>query len=200
MDSSKLRRIEDCKGRLKELVGNEGVLQLARDGICPHYIVINPITGEENIRFIASELNEWFDANYVNYREGAFVQKYTFLCFDKAFHNESQQMPDELSHVSQLYRLPIEHISTPPGIYFLCKQKKIRYIGQTVNVASRIITHMSEGLKDFDSVFFITCPRNSLSDLEISLIKYLKPELNKVYKKSKTPDEFIPAKLILKHV
>lgn len=179
IDSSKLRKIQDCKGRLKEIIGDEGVLKLAKDGICPHYIITNPITKEESIWFIPSELNEWFDDNFVTCRKGHFIQNYSFYHFNKELHKVNDKVPDELIRIKDLYRLPIENVSTPPGIYFLCKEGKIKYIGQAVNVAGRIIQHLNEGVKDFDSVYFIACPINQLTQLETSLIRYFQPELNR---------------------
>jgi hypothetical protein len=197
IDASKLKRIQDCKGRLKEIVGDEGVLQLAKDGICPHYIITNPITMEESIWFIPSEINNWFDSNYINYRNSAFVQNYTFVHFNKDMHKASGSIPDELCKIKELYHLPIEHISTPPGIYFLCKDGVIKYIGQASNIANRVITHVTEGLKDFDSVFFITCSINRLTELESSLIRYFQPELNKTCRISANQRDLIVVQSLL---
>lgn len=178
IDSSKLKKIQDCKGRIKEIIGDDGVLQLAKDGVCPHYIITNPLTKEESIWFVPSEINEWFERNYINYREGNFVTKYSFVYFNKDIHKASGKVPDELIKIKNLYHLPIEYISTPPGIYFLCKNNKIRYIGQASNISNRVITHISEGVKDFDSIYFITCPINRLTEIESALIRYLQPDLN----------------------
>jgi hypothetical protein len=182
IDASKLKQIQDCKGRLKEIVGDEGVLQLAKDGICPHYIITNPITKEESIWFLPSELNAWFQDNFISYNEGNFVQNYTFIHFNKEERKATGQIPAELSKIKELYHLPVEHINTPPGIYFLCKKGEIKYIGQAINIGSRVVTHITEGLKDFDSVFFIICPVNRLTELESSLIRHFQPELNKTCK------------------
>ncbi len=179
VDANKLKKIQDCRGRLKEIVGDEGVLQLAKDGICPHYIITNPITKEESFWFVPSEINEWFESNYIRYNEGGFTPSYTFIYFNKDLHKAADGIPEELNKVSDLYHLPIEHIITPPGVYFLCKNKKIQYIGQASNVGSRIITHISDGLKDFDSVYFIACPINRLTEIESALIRYFRPNLNK---------------------
>lgn len=189
MDANKLRKITDCKGRIKEIIGDDGVLKLARDGICPHYIITNPITKEETIWFIPSELNQWFDDNYVRYNQGYFNQIYNFIHFNKDIHSVKSDVPEELSRINNLYHLPIENISTPPGIYFLCKNNKIKYIGQSVNVGSRVITHMNEGIKDFDSVYFISCPINKLTELECALIRYFQPELNKTSKIKSSPKD-----------
>jgi hypothetical protein len=165
IDANKLKKIQECGGMLKEMVGDEGVLSLAKDGICPHYIITNPITKEESIWFVPSELNQWFEDNYINFNEGGFEQKYTFIHFNKEIHKASGQIPLELSKIKELYHLPIEHVSTPPGIYFLCKEGLIKYIGQAYNVCSRVVAHVNEGIKGFDSVFFITCPINRLTEL-----------------------------------
>lgn len=179
IEANKLKRIEDCKGRLKEMVGDEGVLQLARDGVCPHYILTNPITKEETLWFVPSEINDWFDNNFVRYNEGYFTPKYDFLYFNKDLNKISGVVPDELLRIKDLYELPLQHICTPPGIYFLCKGKSIQYIGQASSVSGRILTHISEGLKDFDAVYFISCPINRLNELESALIRYFAPPLNR---------------------
>ncbi len=184
VDANKLRRVEDCKGRLKEIVGNEGVIQLAKDGICPHYKITNPLNGEESIWFIPSELNNWFENNFIKYNEGHFTPNFTFIHFNKELHNVKGNIPEELSKIKNLYSLPLEHISTPPGVYFLCKNDKIKYIGQASNVSNRIITHIQEGIKDFDCVYFITCPINRLTEIESSLIRYFQPSLNQTCKVS----------------
>ena len=52
------------------------------------------------------------------------------------------------------------------GIYFLLKENKVVYVGQTINnVYSWIGTHRQQG-KDFDSYYFVECPIDSLDTLE----------------------------------
>ncbi len=179
IDTSKLRKIEDCKGKLKEVISNEEIIQLAKSGICPHYILTNPLTKQESIWFVSSEINEWFQSNYVSYREGCFEQNLNFMYFDKIKHRPTSEIPEELSRIVNLFQLPIENISTPSGIYFLCKGKTIQYIGQSYNIAGRVITHKNEGLKDFDKIYFITCAISKLTELESSLIRYYNPPLNR---------------------
>jgi hypothetical protein len=182
IDANKLKQIQDCKGRLKELVGDEGVLQLALDGIVPHYVIINPLTKEESIWFIPSELNHWFENNYIKYKSGHYTPKFDFIYFNKDLHKPLKEVPFELSKITDLYRLPFENISTPPGIYFLCKDNKIQYVGQASNISKRILTHISEGIKDFTDVYFITCPINRLTELESALIKVFNTPLNQTCK------------------
>jgi len=198
VDINKLRRVEDCKGRLKEIVGDEGVLQLAKDGICPHYILTNPLTKEETIWFLPSELNQWFQDNFARYDSGGFVQEYNFVHFDRELNSPKGEVPVELCKIKELYEIPIQYVNTPPGIYFLCKGGKIQYIGQATNVANRVKAHVSEGVKDFDSVFFITCPVGNLNALESSLIKYFKPEANKALKGEPSESDILSAEALFK--
>jgi len=62
------------------------------------------------------------------------------------------------------------------GIYFLIKNKKIVYVGQSVSVYKRIPEHVD---KDFDSYYWIRCPKHKLNSVETLYIHLFKPCLNK---------------------
>lgn len=186
IDATKLKKIQDCKGRYKEIIGDEDCLKLAHDGILPHYVIINPITKEQSLYFVASEINDWFNSNFIKYNEGYFPQSFHFHFFDKEQHQPTGDIPEELNKISDLYELPMSIINTPPGVYFLCADKVIVYIGQAVNISNRINAHIAQGLKSFNRVFFIPCPINRLNQLESSLIRYFKPPLNKTSIKTLT--------------
>jgi hypothetical protein len=62
------------------------------------------------------------------------------------------------------------------GIYFLKREGRIVYIGQSVNVYARVAQHRKD--KDFDSVDFLPCDKSKLDDLEGFFIRLIKPELN----------------------
>lgn len=62
------------------------------------------------------------------------------------------------------------------GVYFLRKGRDIVYIGQSVNVYSRVASHKAS--KDFDAVDFLPCDRSKLDDLEGFFIRLLQPKLN----------------------
>lgn len=68
-------------------------------------------------------------------------------------------------------------IGTAMGIYFLIKSNEVVYVGQSVDVYSRIAKHRSDG-KDFDSFAFLQCERNMLNDLESLYISALVPFMN----------------------
>jgi hypothetical protein len=178
IDASKLKSISDCKGKIKDILNDNDIIALAKNGICPHYLITNPITKEETIWFIPSELNDWFVNTFVQYRQGHFEQKHNFIYFNKYEFKIKSKIPDELLIIDNLFELPIGNIFTTSGIYFLCLDGKIKYIGQAENISARAYTHYKEGIKNFDSVFFITCPKKQLFELENSLIKYFRPEYN----------------------
>lgn len=75
-----------------------------------------------------------------------------------------------------------EHILPPtcPCIYFLCRENRIVYIGQTVNLASRLGQHVMS--KHFDRIFYFEVAARDLKELEAELIEYYDPELNKTTK------------------
>jgi hypothetical protein len=64
----------------------------------------------------------------------------------------------------------------PCGVYFLVKENKIVYVGQSVNVYSRVGHH--SGVKDFDRVAWIECEKEKLDLLESIYIHLFEPELN----------------------
>lgn len=69
-----------------------------------------------------------------------------------------------------------ERLQARCGVYFLRKGDAIVYIGQSVNVYSRVTQH--EKGKDFDSVTFVPCTQDQLNDLEGFYIRLIKPPLN----------------------
>ena len=64
------------------------------------------------------------------------------------------------------------------GIYFLVKDKKVVYVGQSVSVLRRIGTHV---YKEFDSFAFVPCDQSLLDRLESLYIHLLRPPLNGEY-------------------
>lgn len=65
--------------------------------------------------------------------------------------------------------------SKPSGIYFLILNDSVVYVGQSVNVFSRIEQHRD---KKFDSYAYVACDIESLDILESLYIHCLKPTIN----------------------
>lgn len=74
-------------------------------------------------------------------------------------------------------------VSARRGIYFLYNGDDIVYVGQSVNVDSRIGTHLTEGVKTFDSYAVHLAPKEitatQLTRTEYYYISTLKPKYNK---------------------
>lgn len=68
------------------------------------------------------------------------------------------------------------HVDNPCGIYFLIKESRIVYIGQSNNVYRRLGDHKKE--KEFTSFKFIQCDAEWLDWVEIYYIHKFKPDLN----------------------
>lgn len=91
------------------------------------------------------------------------------------------RMPEALFKVPDLVHLPIQVFS---GVYFLCLEGQVVYVGQSVNVLARIGEHSLSyrSLIKFDSAFYIPAPAASaamLRALELQWIQKLKPPFNR---------------------
>ena len=87
--------------------------------------------------------------------------------------NESRDIPP------QLIPLGVNEIFAPPNgpcIYFLCKEDRIVYIGQSIYLGSRLSEHITN--KNFDRVFYMNVKKEDLSRVESELIEYYEPEYN----------------------
>lgn len=63
------------------------------------------------------------------------------------------------------------------GCYLLWKNGVVVYVGQSVNIMSRVGTHLAENLKDFDGFSYCLFD-GDLNDAEAELIARYKPTLN----------------------
>ena len=71
-------------------------------------------------------------------------------------------------------------------IYCLIEDNEIVYVGKTINIQSRILTHKRGEFKNFDSFSIIAKLPNEISDLELlkleeKYIKLLKPKYNIIH-------------------
>lgn len=64
------------------------------------------------------------------------------------------------------------------GIYFLINDYEVVYVGQSTNIASRIVYHVAEGRKIFDSYSYVECEKSILDDMESLYIDKYIPKYN----------------------
>ena len=82
------------------------------------------------------------------------------------------KLPKALEEIEELVEVPAMH---PPGVYFLCQENQVVYVGQSINPSARIAQHQAD--KQFNRVFMI--PTNNLDEVETMYIKKFKPKYNK---------------------
>lgn len=177
---AKLKTVDELKCRIKDFLNGKDILELAEKKLIPHYILIHPVTKKEQVYFITSEVNDWYQQHYIRREDHFYEQSITILSFDYNAYKirENDCVPAELSRIRHLFKLPSHEVSIPPVIYFLCKNNRIVYIGQSIKLHTRISDHKKENLKDFDNVYFFPCKFDCLNSTELSLIKHFKPPLN----------------------
>lgn len=90
------------------------------------------------------------------------------------YTNEARKTPPQLAPLGakEVFLCPVT-----PCVYFLCKEDRIVYIGQSVNLQARLGQHLL--LKNFDRVYYMEVREDELNRIEAELIEYYDPELNK---------------------
>lgn len=84
-------------------------------------------------------------------------------------------------------RAKLEVEALPPGLYMLCREGRVVYVGQAERPAERIAQHRVEG-KAFDAVYGLPCPPESRNLLEGYVIRALRPSLNRGRGPKTNPD------------
>jgi len=74
----------------------------------------------------------------------------------------------------------IELRNRPSGIYALCRGDEVIYIGQSVNVYSRVREHYNHRQQKYwDRVFVLWCSPVDLNRTETQMIHHFRPEHNR---------------------
>jgi hypothetical protein len=98
---------------------------------------------------------------------------------ESEFEDDLINAPVELSRVKNLKRIPLNAIVPPPGVYFLYHDKVLQYIGQSVNVYSRLNQHAEGGEFVFNKIYFLPCHVDVLDKTEKEMIRHFTPPFNK---------------------
>lgn len=93
------------------------------------------------------------------------------------FEIEMINPPEQIAGVRGLARFTMEARQYPPAIYFLCKEGRVVYVGQSMRLPIRIGGHCLS--KSFDSVFWFEADMMRLDVIERAFIRYLRSPLNK---------------------
>jgi hypothetical protein len=68
-----------------------------------------------------------------------------------------------------------------PGIYVLCLNGEVVYVGQTINIFGRLGASPDHRVRPYDKIYFIKCNLNELDRLEALMILRLKPSEGNAY-------------------
>lgn len=143
------------------------LLDLAHGEQCPHY----RIDGETFFR--SSEVKQWLlETRRITRHDGNLELEVIVM---PPLSLPVSRIPESIRFVNGLKEVCSREVS---GIYFLCRDGSVVYVGQSVNVPSRIATHINEGAKDFDSCFFLPIPRSQLDYVEAIFIEALAAPYN----------------------
>jgi len=149
-------------------LSEERLRGFADANLCPHWRV----DGGKPM-FQLAEMKRWIiDNGLLQYQEGHQITNIEII---KTFDTISNDRPKELALVASLQELPVVHQTA--GVYFLCDELKILYVGQSVHPYSRVSQHAADG-KIFNRVFLIPCPKDELNYIEGKFIRELEPPLN----------------------
>ena len=76
------------------------------------------------------------------------------------------------------HEIDLTQMEIRSGVYFLYNKGVLVYVGKATNISRGILDHLEEGIKEFDQVRYMVVPVDSLSNVETTLIKSLKPLYN----------------------
>lgn len=173
-DVTSLLNAEAMSQKLKHSISPDRLLELAASGLVPHYDV------DGAVMFGPGETKEWINHNLVVRRAGRHIGNSIVTVVDvMAPSKKRDSIPLELSAIAgMLIPLGVQSAESVgiPGVYFLCHNAKVVYVGQSVNVMGRVGAHI--GNKTFDAVWFIRVPQSDLNFVEGELIRTLKPKYN----------------------
>jgi len=157
------------------------LLKLAESKYVPHLRL------GKKVMFDFPVLKDWLQENQVIDNKGKDIP-FTNVAYklSEDILPDSKNVPLELSHLQGKLCQYNMHLF-PPSVYFLVKDRRVVYVGQSVSFPSRVCSHVNLKVyehtkKDkrmkFDTVLFIPCPKSKLKKVEREYLDKLLPEFN----------------------
>lgn len=152
-------------------LGKERLIQLADAYYIPHY----RIDGGPPM-FAYNVARGWIAKNITVQVFGQDLPVSVNVLSTHSPGNILGQVPQALSLLSQ--RLIQADVFLLSGIYFLCSEGEVVYVGQSMCLGDRLASHVREGKKIFDHVYILPALTNDLSAMEGAFIRALSPRYN----------------------
>lgn len=145
------------------------LIELADAGYLPHY----QVDGGPPM-FRRQELLAWVKDNLVQVHKGMPMPRHAVTLLDP--ETPAGKVPAALRGIDQLQ--PCVLAASISGVYFLCRDGTVVYVGQSTDVYRRVLDHRCSGIKGFNSAYFWPVPRPDLDRIEGAFIRLLKPRFN----------------------
>jgi hypothetical protein len=170
VDFTQLKTVSQLSSKITKIVPPEEIIRLADEGYITSFRIATPkghIASDEYLFMQPLLQTEIQERLLVETKAPEILHLHTG-------DNRTFNVPEELGQmIPAIYEMDISY---PPAVYFLVKDNKVVYIGQSIRLASRISQHWQE--KDFDRILYIPVPKEKLNVIEGALINHFKPELN----------------------
>jgi hypothetical protein len=146
-------------------ISKERLVELCQSGYAPHYYLDN-----KGPLFKKGEIYNWVKTNLLRAKGGSSMYKITVVQDPPA---NPMSIPRAIAGVGNLLELRMTEAVV--GVYFLCLEDRVVYVGQSIDVYQRIRQHKD---KKFDRILFLPIPERELDHFERAFILILKPEHN----------------------
>lgn len=151
----------------------ERILELTQMRLIPHYL-IDRTTPIYSLR----RTKDWIAANLTEYIEGEQLPLEITLISNGMYEIETDpaNLPISIMDLAGLvYKVSPEGC---PGIYFLCLDRRVVYVGQSKNIYKRVSDHQTKGRYVFDRAYALPVPVRLLNETEGAFIRVLRPPYN----------------------
>jgi hypothetical protein len=172
-----LKTPQEAAKSLGNTISSERLIERADAGYAPHYFIDG-----RGPWFKITEHREWFDHNAIQARGGLPMPTRLSLIV-AAESRPASDAPESISRLIGLRHIDPAHLLCP-GVYFLCLGDEVVYVGQSVNVPDRVMSHIRESRrptgKMFDRlrIFYLPVPESELDRVESEFIGRLQPKYN----------------------
>tara|TARA_Y100000310_G_scaffold299771_1_gene334890 strand:+ start:380 stop:1126 length:747 start_codon:yes stop_codon:yes gene_type:complete len=160
--------------------------ELAESGHLPHWRFC--MGGKETALYRLGDVKAWVLENSLKEVPGA-----PFPPVLEVLDREQAGLPAKQEEVPESIRsfwssLRVASSAVVPGVYFLVREGRVVYVGQSINVHGRTNSHARERKRQqeingiggyvFDFALFLPVPRSDLMPVEAAFIRSLVPEYN----------------------
>ena len=175
-----LRTAEEISMTIKGALSAERVVELAEAGYMPHWRIDK---GPPMFKLL--EVKDWISANLARRIKGLQLPDEIRITYTGTKPDDPLNVPLEIRDIDGLCDIT-SYVDVGPGVYFLCRDEKVVYIGQSVTPVCRASSHKREisdgsyaNKKNFNKVFFLPWPESDLDSIEGALIRAIDTEYNR---------------------